>query len=324
MSHLCCETLRKWKAIFILKQISLTHSHVLPQQGTIPAPLTCWYPDSPTGAKKRGVLPSLGLLAAALQEQRGFGRAMWSPFPLKARQHPCLCLLSCFEQMPSVFTEGLCAWHGAWDIASSAMGMLFRFCCRGVGKAGERGLERVFCSWWSRVLALPRLLPQGSGGFESLPQCPAWALGRAEQPWAALRRWAQDREARAVPVLGHLLRGDGAERVPSSAPEKSPLWKLATGREGVEEAAHVFLTREDAWKRWTDDSSHFCLLEAQTSYRAHTGCQQANHRFSLRKFKCQSTSCWQELRVSFFLARGSSRSEQSSPCWPLAWTCSAC
>lgn len=98
------------------------------------------------------------------------------------------------------------------------------------------------CSGWSWVLALPCLLHQGISGFGSLLRCPAWALGRAEQPRAALRCWAQDREVRALPVLRHLLRGDGAERVPSSGPEKSPLWKLATGREGVEEAARVLLT----------------------------------------------------------------------------------
>jgi len=101
-------------------------------------------------------------------------------------------------------------------------------------------------SW---VLAAP-----GSSGAESLARClPGVRAGQS--PWG----WRE-----------HLPPEDGAERVPSSALEKSPQWKLAAGRESIEEAARVLLTRQDAWKLWSGDSSPFCSLEAQSSYQAHT------------------------------------------------------
>lgn len=127
-----------------------------------------------------------------------------------------------------------------------------------------------------------------------------------------------------MPVLGYLLHRDGAERVLSSAPEKNLLCGNWPRGGKASRRLLVSCLGENAWKLWTGGSGHFCLLEAQTSYHVHRGCQQANHCFGLCKFKRWSASGWQELWDSFFLARGNSRSEQRSRCWPLGRTRSVC
>ena len=139
MSHLCCETLWKWNVIFSMKQISLTatcsHSKAPSQRlrhtGTQTAPLE---PKRGERSLPLGCRLQLCKSKGALEEQRG------APSPSKlASILACVCFPAlnrctlCSLRVSVPGTE-----HGTWQ--GSATGMFFCFCCRGVGKAGERGL----------------------------------------------------------------------------------------------------------------------------------------------------------------------------------------
>lgn len=81
---------------------------------------------------------------------------------------------------------------------------------------------------------------QRTARFESLPAAGVlWDSGR--EPCLCNR--------------GSLARG---RRLKGSLHQKFPPWKVATGKDGVGEAACALLGWRGAWKRWTGDSSNFC------------------------------------------------------------------